>query len=106
MIAKAEQITNINKQVGEIYALLDELGINYKKTNCSRCRRDLLNIVKEELGLIESAAEVSDFNDCKYQYIHHRTVLWQGHKMNQHTPTEIIEQFIAAGGRGFYVPVG
>ena len=103
---EVKQIKNPLKQKEQVYAIMDALGISYKKTNCGRCMRDYTNILKEELGMIESAADASDFNGKKYRYIRQRTVLWRGNKMNQHTPVDVIEQFIAAGGIGFYVPVG
>lgn len=107
----ADEVVQINsplKQKEQIYAIMDALGISYKKTNCGRCMRDYLNILREELGLIESAAEASDFNcegSKRYRYIRNRTVLWRGHKMNQHTKPEVIEEFLAAGIKGYYVEV-
>ena len=59
---KALAIKDPVKEYLTVYKLLDELGVKYKKTNCHRCRIDLYNILREELGLIESAAEMSDFN--------------------------------------------
>lgn len=61
MIGRVKAIKDVNKQVEEIYALLGELGIKYKRTGCFKCRRDYLNIIKEELGLIKSAAHKSSF---------------------------------------------
>lgn len=51
------------RQPQELYALLDAAGITYQKSTCHRCRIDLYNILREELGLIKSAAEESDFNE-------------------------------------------
>lgn len=59
---KTLAIKNPVTEYETVYELLDELGVEYKKTNCHRCRRDLYNILREEVGLIESAAEESDFN--------------------------------------------
>ena len=93
-----QQIKNPNKQKEQIYAILTVLGISYKPTNCGKCNRDYLLIAKEELGLIESAAELSEWNEgCKYEYVHHRTVMWNGHKMNQYTNPMIIREFVESG---------
>jgi len=93
-----QQIKNPNKQKKQIYAILTVLGISYKPTNCGKCNRDYLLIAKEELGLIESAAEESSFNEgCKYEYVCERTVLWRGNKMNQNTNPMIIREFIESG---------
>lgn len=59
---RALAIKNPITEYEKVYELLDELGVSYKKTNCHKCRRDLYNILREEVGLIESAAEESDFN--------------------------------------------
>ena len=89
--------TATRSNISLIYKALDDLQIPYKKTSCSRCRQDLLNIVREELGLIESAAEESSFNDkqkCGWVYKVDRPIFWNGHKMDNNTPKEIIEQFV------------
>lgn len=99
------RITNANRQVGEIYALLDELGISYKRTGCSRCRRDLLNILREEAGLIESAADVSPF-DGEYEYLLDRPQSWNGHIMGQDTPVEVIREFVKQFPNGYYRKTG
>ena len=108
LLQAVKGIKNPVKQKEEIYMLMDALGMQYKRTNCGRCLRDYLNMVKEELGAIESAAEVSEFNEIgnetefEYVYVHPRTVLWNGHKMNQHTKREIIEEFVKKHPHGFY----
>lgn len=106
LLQAVKGIKNPVKQKEEIYMLMDALGMQYKRTNCGRCLRDYLNMVKEELGAIESAAEVSEFNDAEgefeYIYIHPRTVLWRGNKMNQHTDPKIIEEFVKEHPHGFY----
>ena len=97
-------ITNANRQIKEIYALLDELGITYKRTGCSRCRRDLLNILREEAGLISSAAEASEFDapGTEYTYLPDRPQSWNGHLMDQDTPVEIIREFVKQFPTGYY----
>lgn len=108
LIRQAEAIINVNTQREALYALLDSLHISYKRTRCSRCLTDYLNIAKEELSLIPSASEVSQFNDseCEYKYIRKRTVLWLKDgkyiKINQHTPQNIIKEFIKTH-HGYFV---
>ena len=106
LLAAANAITNPVKQQEEIYMLMDALGIAYKRTNCGRCLRDYLNIVKEELGAMANAAEESEFNaetsEWEYVYIHPRTVLWHGCKMNQDTPKAIVDEFIKEHPVGYY----
>ena len=104
-------LTDVSTERETIYAAMDELGINYKRTNCKRCLTDYLNIVKEELGLIPSAAEVSDFNgekenDCKdykYRYLKNAPVAWMGHIMDQNTDPTVISEFLKRGPRGYYI---
>lgn len=105
LLEAANNIENPLKQKEEIYMLMDALGITYKRTNCGRCLRDYLNIVKEELGAIADASTESDFNeasDWEYVYIHPRTVLWKGHKINQSTPKAVVEEFIKKFPVGYY----
>jgi hypothetical protein len=70
------------RQPEELYALLDAAGITYQKSTCHRCRIDLYNILREELGLIESAAEESDFNElpegAELVFIYPRPVKFNG----------------------------
>lgn len=100
---RIEGITNANKQISEIYALLDELGIAYKRTKCSRCRKDLLNILREEAGIIESAANESDFNsNSEYIYTATRPQIWNGYIINQDTPVEVIREFVKQFPKGYY----
>lgn len=89
-----KDITTIDpiRDANDLYQIMDELCIHYKKTTCSKCLKDYYNICLEELGLIDDASELSDFNG--YKYLKDRTVIWNGHKMNQHTDPEIIEEFI------------
>lgn len=105
LLEAANNIVNPVKQQEEIYTLMNELGLSYKRTNCGRCLRDYLNIVKEELGAIADASTESDFNEAsnwEYVYIHPRTVLWKGHKMNKNTPIEVIEEFVKKFPAGYY----
>lgn len=70
------------RQPEELYALLDAAGIKYQKTTCHKCRIDLYNILREELGLINSAAEESDFNElpegAELVFIYPRPVKFNG----------------------------
>lgn len=103
-------LTNANKQIKEIYALLDELGIKYQKTQCSKCRKDLMNILREEAGLIGDASAESDFNakdieidwSYTYEYIFPHPIWWHGHKICQETPREVIEEFVHYIPQGYY----
>lgn len=103
LIEKYNNIKDLFRQYNELYELLDLMGIKYQRTSCIKCRKDYLNIIGEELGLIESAAEVSSFNN--YKYLKKRTFLWYKDgkvvKINSKTPKEEIEQFIKTH-KGFY----
>lgn len=70
------------RQPEELYALLDAAGITYQKSTCHKCRIDLYNILREELGLINSAAEESDFNElpegAELVFIYPRPVKFNG----------------------------
>ena len=94
-----EQMNSINDPVAEVqkvYAAMDFLGIPYKKTRCAKCRRDYWNIVREELGLVDDASELSAFDDTEYEYIYllDRAQSWNGHIIDQGTPPEVIREFI------------
>lgn len=108
LILNIQNVQDVSKEREVIYSAMDELGLKYKRTNCKRCLNDYLNMVKEELGLIPSAAEVSDFNgeDCKeykYRYLKSRPVSWMGHIMDQNTDTTVISEFLKRGPRGYYI---
>lgn len=110
MIQAVNGIKSPSKERETIYGLMDELGIAYRRTNCHKCLADYLAIIKEQLGLIGSAAELSEFNDdteYEYEYIKGRAVAWNGHIMNQDTPKEIVEEFCRLTGDRYYrrVPV-
>lgn len=106
LLQAANAITNPLNQKEEIYMLMDALGLSYKRTNCGRCLKDYLNIAKEELKIIKNAADESDFNtetgEWEYIYIHPRTVLWKGHKINQDTPKSVVEEFVKKFPVGYY----
>lgn len=93
---RALAITDPISQYQEVYDLLDALGITYKKTTCHRCRTDLYNILREELGIIESAAEESDFNNtvlpegAELVYIYPRPVKFQGKIIKSTSSQEVM----------------
>lgn len=101
--ADIKQATSAN--ISQIYEALDFLGISYKRTTCKRCRADLLSILKEELGLIESAAEESSFNsdgDVCYRYLLNTAQTWNGHIINNETDIEIVREFVKRFPRGYF----
>ena len=100
---KILSVKDANKDIKIVYEVLDELGIKYKRTKCQRCRNDLRNIALEELGLIDDAAEMSDFNgEYEYEYLLARPQSWNGHLMDQDTPAEVIEKFLKQFPNGYY----
>lgn len=109
LIKKVESITNLKTDYKLLYEIMDELGIRYKRTTCSKCRQDYLNIIKEELGMIESAAEESSFNITptgEYIYLRDRNFIWTKPdgtrvKISKNTPVEEIEEFVKEH-KGFY----
>lgn len=64
MIKELDGVTkeNVVRYKTKLWSVADALGLKFKRTACPRCTRDLLAIVQEELGIIENAAEVSEFN--------------------------------------------
>lgn len=101
-------ITDPYKEKKVVYEAMTILGIPYKKTTCKRCIMDYYNIVREELGLIEDAAEVSPFNEVEeegheYIYLKRKPVAWNGHIMNQNTDANIIKAFLNTGATGYYL---
>lgn len=64
MIKELDGITkeNVVRYKTKLWSVADALGLTYRKTSCPRCTLDLLAIVQQELGIIEDAAEVSEFN--------------------------------------------
>lgn len=101
LIDKILSVKDLNKEMDIVYEVLDELGIKFKRTTCKRCRRDGYNLALEELGLIQSAAEESDFNgDYEYEYLKPVQYQWRGNLLNQRTPVPVIEAFLKAHPRG------
>lgn len=107
LIEKIKSITNVNKQVGVIYEVLDELGVKYAKTSCSKCRRDLLNIAREELGLIDDAAEQSAYNaeqSVKWKYNKVTPTVWRGMVYDWYSADADIENLMRAfPNENFYI---
>lgn len=101
LLEAANNIENPLKQKEEIFMLMDTLGLSYRRTNCGRCLKDYLNMVKEELGVIEDASVESDFNG-EWEYLPKRTMTWNGHLINQDTPVEVIEEFVKKFPVGYY----
>lgn len=96
-----KQIKDVSKDRELLYQLLENLGITYKKTNCKKCLRDYFAIAREELGLIENAADESDFNG-EWKYLPNRTMTWKGYLINQSTDPKIIEEFVKKFPTGYY----
>lgn len=111
MIENREQLIEIIKgidnptpaNINTIYEGLRFLRIPFKKTTCGKCRRDYLNIIKEELGLIDNAADQSDFNENKcYRYLLKRSQVFNGHLINGQTAIEVIREFVKKHPVGYY----
>lgn len=103
LIGKFNSIKSVKYDKKILYSIMDELELKYKKTNCVKCLHDYYNIVKEELGLIESAAEVSDFNEnAEYIYLLDRTQTWNSYLINNDTPIDVIQDFIKTHPKGYY----
>ena len=91
------------QNIGLVYKSMEFLGIPFKKTTCGKCRRDYLNIIKEELGLIDNAADQSDFNENKcYRYLLKRSQVFNGHLINGQTAIEIIREFVKKHPVGYF----
>lgn len=101
IIAKFRTIDDVKADKRILYEVMELLGLQFKKTRCVRCLRDYYNIVREELGLIEDAAEVSSFNG-KYTYILNRPVMWNGYRMDNSTDPAVISEFVKKH-RGYYI---
>ena len=103
MIKKVLAIKNPKKEKDVIYEIANELGLKLKKTECGRCLRDYVAVLKEQLGLIDNAADMSDFNtNGEWVYICKRPQSWHGYIIDQDTPTEVIEQFVKTHPVGYY----
>ena len=105
-----EAVNSIKQPVKEkklIFQLAKELGLTLKPTNCSKCLKDYVAILKEELGTIESAADESGFdgNEGEYvwKYIYPTPVACNGIIYNQDTDPKYIESFAKANPNKFYV---
>lgn len=104
LIEKINSVRNVSADRNVIYDVLAELGISYRRTNCRKCLKDLLNIAKEALGLIGSAAEESSFNeDFDYVYVCDRPQTWKGYVINQDTPVEVVREFVKSHPKGYYI---
>lgn len=105
LIDKINAIQNPVKEKQTIYDVLDALNIPYKRTNCGKCINDLLNICREELGLIRSAAEASDFNGENtaktYKYIYGRAVIVNGKKYGNFSGQKDLEELHRLVGAGY-----
>lgn len=88
---KSVKDVSVDRQI--IYSVLSELGIPFKKTNCRRCLTDLLNICKEELGIINNAAEESDFNVRSFYYNVSRPTSWNGMIVDWDSSNEVLSKF-------------
>lgn len=96
MKEKVLAIKNVRKDKAVIYQIAKELGLKFKPTNCNKCLGDYVAILKEELGIISSAAEESSFDasNYEYEYLGTKSQAWNGHIINQDTDPEIIREFI------------
>lgn len=114
LIEKLNEIKDVSKDRSLLYGILDELGVQYKKTNCKSCLKDLYNIAREELGVVGNASELSDFNfedftkevegDYEYDWIYmqKKPTTWNGHLICQDTPREVIEDFVERHPNGWF----
>ena len=98
IIEKAKQITDPARQSQLLYECLDELGIQYHKTNCHKCRRDLYLILFEELELIDDASELSSWDEQEWEwvYTYPRPVKWENGIVNKRTPQQKLVPFCEA----------
>lgn len=103
MIDRIKSVKDPVKEIKTVYAVLDELGIKYKVTKCPKCKKDLYHIALEELGLIEDAAEKSDFNTTvEWRYLKKTATRWRGMRFNGETNPKLIEEFVKHFPTGFY----
>lgn len=105
LVEKIQSVKDVKKQAETIYEVLTALNIPFKKTQCKKCLSDLMNIAKEELGIIGDAAEVSSFDTpegAEYVYLLDRPQSWNGHIINQDTPVEVIREFVKAFPKGYF----
>lgn len=93
---------------GEIYAMMDTLGLTYRRTGCKKCLADYLAIIREEVGLISDASMESGFDaETKWAYLKDRDYQWKGYRLNADTPSYIVRAFMTTHPRAneFYAPV-
>lgn len=106
LIKKIKSVKDPVKEIETVYAVLDELGIKYKKSGCHRCRKDLYRIALEELGLIENAADESGFDKkTEWVYLLNRPQSWHGHIIDQDTDPKIIKEFVKSFPNGYFIKV-
>lgn len=118
MIGLVGTIKNPIKQKKLIFQLANELGLKFKPTNCGKCLKDYVNILKEELGLINNASEESDFNEehtdipnveegpkNEWIYAVDRPVVWNGHLIDDNTPEDVKMAFIQRFPTGYFKKV-
>lgn len=110
MIEMLNGIQNAYRQRKMLYQIADELGVKYQQSNCAKCARDLYNILREELGMIESAADESAFNDVpetgyEWRYVRKAPVYCNGVTYSQSTDPKLIEQFVKKFPKGYYEKV-
>ena len=92
LIEKLNSVQDVSKDRNTIYEVMSALGISFRKTNCRKCLGDYLNICKEELGLLESAADASDFNG-NWIYKAIRPTSWNGKIISKDTDQETLSKF-------------
>jgi len=103
MTKKVLAIKNPKMEKDVIYEIANELGLKLKKTECGKCLRDYVAILKEQLGLIENAADESDFNNTgEWVYLLKKKQSWHGHIIDQYTDPDIIAQFVKDHPNGYY----
>lgn len=92
LIEKIQSVTDVSKDRNIIYEVMSELGVTFKRTNCKRCLQDYYNICREELGLLNSAADASDFNG-KWIYKAIWPTSWNGKIINRDTDQDVLDKF-------------
>lgn len=107
MIKAVNSIKQPVKEKKLIFQLAKELGLTFKPTNCGKCLKDYISILKEELGTIENAAEESGFDENEpeyvWKYIYKFPVNCGGVVYNQDTDPKYIEKFAKENPNKFYV---
>jgi hypothetical protein len=107
-IKAAVESGELAKNVTKLYKALGDLGLPFTKTNCKKCHRDYLNMIKEELGMIRSAADESDFNGKsdttggKWVYLLDRPQTWNRKVIGPDTDEDTIRAFVGKFPNGYY----